>query len=183
MDTALANIKKLTIIKVISLIASGMKQKDACEVVNISVDTFSRYIQDNPSIVPTFIREKEIELYSLYEPIADTLKDITQELISRAQEPDLETKELLAIQSRLQSIANNMKSQLSIISNMEEKEEKQDSNTKAAQAFLESLSQGPHQKRKSNKATITRTESLVIDLGDEDEPDIIEGETIEEPPQ
>ena len=119
MDTDLAEIKDLTMIDILSLIAGGAKKKDACASKGISEMTFDRWLAVNKDARDAFISKVRAQIDDRYSQVTTTtgmvIDALVEKIRKRITDDEISISELMEFYKYLTSISGPMELQLGVL--------------------------------------------------------------------
>jgi len=115
MDDDLKAVKNLVIVRALALISMGNTKAKACELVDISVSTFDRALEEAPEIASEFVAHERTKIVSLYLDISSARELLVKGLIKQAKKPDIGIRDALAIEQRLKDIQATIELELSLV--------------------------------------------------------------------
>jgi hypothetical protein len=167
MDTTLAAIKDIAIVRVLVYLSQGMNKKRACDLVGISVDVFDDRYQKNPAIAANFLAEEHAKLHKQYSDLMDAREKMVTAFIEAGLDPETPLKEKLAIDKHLIDIQAGMELELGLTVSSGELTPPPNVPATDAETFIANM--GPVLKRATGKAVIRET-TVEFDMGQPDEP-------------
>ena len=174
MDDQLAEVKKIQVVRALQFYVSGKPKEKACVLAGISVSTFDRVRADHPEYVTDFIAGIRAPFQELFEDVVKARTGLIRELVARAAEANLPTKDALAIEARFKEIKQELELELNLLGE-EPLTPLPQLPPDNAERFLQSL---PPVKLKRGKSIMTVEKTTVtMDLTPDEPVDFIDAET------
>jgi hypothetical protein len=132
----LTEIKKVPILRVITLMAEGLGKYEACAEVGISHNTFDRTLARFPDLPNEIIKSNKSEYQIRYEKVQRALLTNFDHILQKVDDPELTFRERLSLDDKLTEIKITLEKQLGIGQLSEEKSNVPLNNLADAQAYL-----------------------------------------------
>jgi hypothetical protein len=107
-------IKDIRIIQIMALIATGKAASkiEACRMMNISVSTYDRALENKPSLRDDFIRQAKQPLQDLFQDIQKARVIAIGDFIDSLTDPEVSTKTKLSVYTLLKQEAKELELEL-----------------------------------------------------------------------